>query len=43
MIASAGARSHPRPALGPALGEGFGPKVFIPWELIVRRVGGEGP
>lgn len=40
MVVSAGARSHPQPALSPALVEGFGPKIFIPWEPIVWRVGG---
>lgn len=41
MIASAGARPCPWPALASTLVEGFGPKVFIPWELVVLRVGGE--
>lgn len=43
MTASAGARSRPRPALAPTLVEGFGPKVFIPWELFMSGVGGKEP
>lgn len=43
MTVCAGVRSHPRPALAPALLEAFGPKVFTPWELVVLRVGKDQP
>ena len=40
MNTSAGTRSRPPPTLALVLVEGFGSKVFVPWELGVLRVGG---